>query len=41
MAEKFDKDLEGTAARVGDNDWIIYMEDGLQLQALLARLLRI
>ncbi len=39
MAEKFDKDLEGTDARVGDHDWITYLEDGAQLQALLARLL--
>jgi hypothetical protein len=31
--------LEGTDARVGDNEWITDLEDGEQLQALLARLL--
>jgi len=41
IAEKFDKELEGTDARVGDHDWITYMEDGRQLQALLARLLSV
>jgi DNA-binding response OmpR family regulator len=41
IAEKFGKELEGTDARVGDHEWITYMEDGHQLEALLARLLQI
>jgi DNA-binding response OmpR family regulator len=41
LAEKFGKELEGTDARVGDNEWITYLEDGKQLEALLARLLSV
>jgi PleD family two-component response regulator len=39
MAEKYDKDLEGTDENVGGNDWIFYLgEDPDQLQNFLRRL---
>ena len=40
MAEKYGKDLEGTEANVGGNDWVLYLgEEPHQLRQLLARLL--
>ncbi|HEY9403633.1 MAG TPA: hypothetical protein VIQ24_13295 [Pyrinomonadaceae bacterium] len=38
MAEKYGADVEGTDMKVGDNDWITYLEDHGQLKNLLARL---
>lgn len=38
MAEKYGPDLEGTDVQVGENDWITYLENGEQLDRLLARL---
>ena len=40
IAEKYGPELEGQDVRVGENEYITYMEDGEQLQNLLARLLR-
>ena len=41
MAEKYGKDLEGTEANVGGNDWVFYLGEELhQLRRLLARLLK-
>ncbi|MGB7926096.1 MAG: response regulator [Pyrinomonadaceae bacterium] len=39
MAEKYGKDLEGTDAQVGANEWITYLEDPHQLKNLLERIL--
>ena len=40
MAERYGKDVEGTEAQVGDNDWVLYLgEEPRQLRNLLARLL--
>ena len=40
MAEKYDKDLEGTDENVGGNDWIFYLgEEPEQLRNLLRRLI--
>lgn len=38
LAEKYEKDLEGTDVEVGHNDWITYPEDAEQLHKLLAHL---
>lgn len=39
MAEKYGKDVEGTEANVGGNDWVFYLgEDPDQLRNMLARL---
>lgn len=38
MAEKYGADVEGTNVRVGENDWVTYLEDPDQLKNLLARL---
>jgi DNA-binding response OmpR family regulator len=39
MPEKYGKDVEGTEANVGGNDWILYLgEDYDQLKNFLARL---
>ena len=38
MAEKYGADVEGTSVRVGENEWITYLEDPDQLKNLLARL---
>ena len=39
MAEKYDKDVEGTDANAGGNDWILYLgEEPDQLKNFLARL---
>ncbi|HYO62641.1 MAG TPA: hypothetical protein VER08_03185 [Pyrinomonadaceae bacterium] len=39
MPEKYGKDVEGTEANVGGNDWIFYLgEEPSQLRDLLARL---
>ncbi|MDQ1590590.1 MAG: hypothetical protein QOG71_1217 [Pyrinomonadaceae bacterium] len=39
MAEKYDKDVEGTDVNVEGNDWVHYLgEDSKQLQNLLTRL---
>lgn len=38
MAEKYGADLEGTDARVGDNDWVTYLGEPDQLKNLLRRL---
>lgn len=41
MAEKYGKDIEGTEAKVGSNDWILYLgEEPDQLRNLLRRLTR-
>jgi DNA-binding response OmpR family regulator len=39
MAEKYSSDQEGTDVNVSGNDWITYLEDGEQLNKLIARLL--
>jgi DNA-binding response OmpR family regulator len=40
MAEKYGKEVEGTEANVGGNDWVCYLgEEPRQLRRLLARLL--
>ncbi|HLL73927.1 MAG TPA: hypothetical protein VK421_01415 [Pyrinomonadaceae bacterium] len=40
MPEKYDKEVEGTEANVGGNDWIFYLgEEPNQLRNFLARLL--
>ena len=38
MAEKYGTDVEGTDVRVGENEWITFLEDPDQLKNLLARL---
>lgn len=39
MAEKYGKDVEGTEANAGGNDWVFYLgEDPDQLRNMLARL---
>jgi CheY-like chemotaxis protein len=38
IAEKFGADVEGTDVKVGDNDWVTYLEDPGQLKNLLHRL---
>jgi DNA-binding response OmpR family regulator len=38
MADKFGADLEGTNVKVGDNDWIAYLEEHDQLRNLLTHL---
>lgn len=38
MAEKYGAEVEGTDVRVGDNEWITYLEEPYQLKNLLARL---
>ena len=38
MAEKYGADVEGTNVRVGENDWVTYLEDPDQLKNLLAGL---
>ena len=40
MSERYGKDVEGTEANVGGNDWVFYLgEEPHQLRNLLARLL--
>jgi DNA-binding response OmpR family regulator len=40
MPERYGKDVEGTEARVAENDWVFYLgEEPDQLRDLLARLL--
>lgn len=39
MPERVPKELEGTDANVGENDWVCYYDGSDQLEALLARLL--
>ncbi len=38
MAEKYGADVGGTDVRVGENEWITYLEEPHQLKNLLARL---
>ncbi|MCA1564643.1 MAG: hypothetical protein LC803_03090 [Acidobacteria bacterium] len=38
IAEKYGVELEGKDVKVGDNDWVTYLEDPYQLKNLLRRL---
>jgi DNA-binding response OmpR family regulator len=38
IAEKYGDGLEGTDVRVGEGEWVTYMEDSTQLHELIARL---
>lgn len=38
MAERYGIDLEGQDIQVGDNEYVIYLEDGQQLKVILQRL---
>ncbi len=38
LAERYGAELEGTDVKVGENDWVTYLEDHDQLKNLLARL---
>jgi DNA-binding NtrC family response regulator len=40
IAQKFGEDLEGTNARFGENEYVIYLEDGEQLFDLIDRLIK-
>ncbi|HEX8558390.1 MAG TPA: hypothetical protein VF668_09820 [Pyrinomonadaceae bacterium] len=38
IAERYDEALEGSDVMAGDGEWVTYMEDTLQLHALISRL---
>ena len=38
IAERYDEELEGSDVEAGEGEWVTYMEDSGQLNALLSRL---
>jgi DNA-binding response OmpR family regulator len=38
IAEQYDEELEGSDLMAGDGEWVTYMEDSVQLHALISRL---
>lgn len=39
IAEQYDEELEGSDLKAGDAEWVTYMEDSVQLHALISRLM--